>query len=147
MNKKKSDFNGFFIATLRADLFDWTGSDDSNLVVQKIVIGLGENGPIGYENFSDDEFISSQLVFYVKIKSIEESRRYIWGVIASKVMRKTLHRPFSYSEIVAHANLDLMTKLTDYPSPAKQEAKIEAQRRIAETIVLRKNSRNQWWNH
>jgi len=31
-----------------------------------------------------------------------------------------------------------MTKLTAYPSPAKQEAKIEAQRQSAEARVLQK---------
>ena len=43
-----------------------------------------------------------------------------------------------YSEIVTHTTLDLMTKLTEYPSHAKQEAKIEAQRRNAEVQVLQK---------
>ncbi len=46
---------------------------------------------------------------------------------------------FVYSEIITHASLKLMTKLTDYQSPAKQEAKIEAQRRNAEEKVLHKN--------
>tara|TARA_B100001029_G_C14981599_1_gene406339 strand:+ start:836 stop:940 length:105 start_codon:yes stop_codon:yes gene_type:complete len=31
-----------------------------------------------------------------------------------------------------------MTKLTEYPSPAKQEAKIEAQRKNEEARVLQK---------
>ena len=35
-----------------------------------------------------------------------------------------------------------MTKLTEYTSPAKQEAKIEAQRRNAEARVLQKHPRN-----
>jgi len=34
-----------------------------------------------------------------------------------------------------------MTKLTEYTSPAKQEAKIEAQRRIAEVRELQKQLR------
>ena len=45
-----------------------------------------------------------------------------------------------YREIVAHANLSLMTKLTEYPSPAKREALIEAQRRNAEARVLKNAS-------
>ena len=53
-------------------------------------------------------------------------------------MTSPLDRPFIYSEIVAHTTLELMTKLTEYPSPAKQEAKIEAQRSNAEAKVLRK---------
>ena len=52
-------------------------------------------------------------------------------------MEPTLDRPFIYSEIVTHTTLDLMTKLTEYPSPAKQEAKREAIRRNAELRVLR----------
>ena len=48
-------------------------------------------------------------------------------------------RPFIYSEIIHHTTLELMTKLTEYPSPEKQEALIEAQRRNAETRMLRKH--------
>ena len=55
-------------------------------------------------------------------------------------MGLALHSRFVYSEIVTHTTLNLMTKLTDYSSPAKQEAKIEAQRRNAEAKVLQKNS-------
>tara|TARA_Y100001968_G_scaffold74670_1_gene66122 strand:- start:393 stop:560 length:168 start_codon:yes stop_codon:yes gene_type:complete len=51
----------------------------------------------------------------------------------------TPYTPSIYSEIVTHVALDLMTKLTEYPSsPAKQEAKIEALRSNAEAIVLQK---------
>ena len=53
-------------------------------------------------------------------------------------MTSTLDRPFIYSEIVTHTTLELMTKLTEYPSPAKQDAKIEAQRSNAEAKVMRK---------
>ena len=50
----------------------------------------------------------------------------------------TLHSPYIYPEIITHATLDLMTKLTEYTPPAKREAKIEAQRSNAEVIVLQK---------
>ena len=53
-------------------------------------------------------------------------------------MTLTLHSPSVYQEIITHATLDLMTKLTEYTSPAKQEAKIEAQRSNAEVRVLQK---------
>tara|TARA_Y100001968_G_scaffold300551_1_gene312045 strand:+ start:1387 stop:1560 length:174 start_codon:yes stop_codon:yes gene_type:complete len=53
-------------------------------------------------------------------------------------MKSTLHSPSIYPEIITHATLDLMTKLTEYTSPAKQEAKLEAQRRNAEVLVLQK---------
>ena len=56
-------------------------------------------------------------------------------------MTSTPDRPFIYSEIVTHANLELMTKLTEYPAQAKQEAKIEAQRSNAEMRVLQKQPR------
>jgi len=52
-------------------------------------------------------------------------------------MTPTPDRPFIYSEIVTHTTLELMTKLTEYPSPAKQEAKREAIRRNAELRLLR----------
>ena len=54
-------------------------------------------------------------------------------------MIKPLHEPSIYPEILVHETLDLMTKLTEYPSPAKQVAKIEAERRNAEIRVLQKN--------
>ncbi len=53
-------------------------------------------------------------------------------------MSETLHPHSIYSEVLMHANLNLMTKITDYSSPAKQLAKIEAQRCNAEVRVLRK---------
>ncbi len=53
-------------------------------------------------------------------------------------MAYALHSPSVYPEIITHTNLDLMTKLTEYTSPAKQEAKIEAQRRNAEFHALQK---------
>ena len=57
-------------------------------------------------------------------------------------MPPTLDRSFIYSEIIQHTTLELMTKLTEYPSPEKQEALIEAQRSNAEVQVLRKQPRN-----
>ncbi|WP_219046004.1 hypothetical protein [Prochlorococcus marinus] len=54
-------------------------------------------------------------------------------------MTSTLHSPSIYSEIITHTTLDLMTKLTEYHSPAKQEAKIEALRSNAEANVLRRS--------
>jgi len=59
----------------------------------------------------------------------------------TKRMTSTLYPPSIYSEIITHTTLDLMTKLTEYTSPAKQEAKIEAQRSKAEIQVLQKQKR------
>jgi len=56
-------------------------------------------------------------------------------------MTYALHSPSIYPEIITHTTLDLMTKLTEYTSPVKQEAKIEAQRSNAEVLVLRKQMR------
>jgi hypothetical protein len=56
-------------------------------------------------------------------------------------MAYTPHSASIYPEIITHANLDLMTKLTEYTSPAKREAKIEAQISNAEARVLKKQPR------
>ena len=56
-------------------------------------------------------------------------------------MASTPDKPFIYSEIVQHTTLELMTKLTEYPSQEKQEAMLEAQRSNAEVRVLRKQPR------
>ena len=55
MNKKGSDFDDFLIATILADLFDPSGSDDLELVSKKIVDGLIDNGIIKNEDFTDEE--------------------------------------------------------------------------------------------
>ena len=59
MNKKASDFDDFLIATILADLFDPSGSDDLNFVSKKIVDGLIENGVIKNEYFTDEEDIAA----------------------------------------------------------------------------------------
>ena len=59
MKKKASDFDEFFIATLLADLFDPTGSDDLNFVSKKIVDGLIDNEIINNDNFEDEEPLAS----------------------------------------------------------------------------------------
>ena len=56
-------------------------------------------------------------------------------------MASTPDKPFIYSEIIQHTTLELMTKLTEYPSQKKQEAMLEAQRSNAEVRVLRKQPR------
>ena len=44
MRKKASDFDDFLIATILADLFDPSGSDNLDFVSKKIINGLIENG-------------------------------------------------------------------------------------------------------
>ena len=52
MSKKASDFDDFLIATLLADLFDPSGSDDFDFVSKKIVDGLIDNRLIKDEHFN-----------------------------------------------------------------------------------------------
>ena len=59
MMKKASDFDEFFVATVLADLFDSTGSDDPDFVSQKIVEGLKEKGLLHQEELDDDELMAA----------------------------------------------------------------------------------------
>ena len=59
MNKKSSNFDEFFVATVLADLFDSTGSDDPDFVAQKIVNGLQENGLLHHEELDDEEIMAA----------------------------------------------------------------------------------------
>ena len=59
MNKKASDFDDFLIATVLADLFDPSGSDDLDFVSNKIVNGLIENGIIKNEDIKDEDDIAA----------------------------------------------------------------------------------------
>ena len=55
MSKKASDFDDFLIATLLADLFDPSGSDDFDFVSKKIVDGLIDNRLIKNKDDEDEE--------------------------------------------------------------------------------------------
>ena len=59
MKKTSSDFDEFFVATVLADLFDSTGSDDPDFVAQKIVDGLKENDLLHHEESNDDELMAA----------------------------------------------------------------------------------------
>ena len=59
MNEKASDFDDFLIATILADLFDPTGSENLEFVSKKIVDGLIENGLMKKENFEDEVDIAA----------------------------------------------------------------------------------------
>ena len=59
MNKKASDFDDFLIATILADLFDPTGSENLEFVSKKIVDGLMENGLMKNEKFEDEGDIAA----------------------------------------------------------------------------------------
>ena len=59
MNKKASDFDDFLIATILADLFDPSGSENLELVSKIIVDGLIENGLMKNEKFEDEGDIAA----------------------------------------------------------------------------------------
>jgi len=59
MSEKNSDFDDFLIATILADLFDPSDSDDLDFVSNKIVDGLIENGIIKNKYFADEEDIAA----------------------------------------------------------------------------------------
>ena len=59
MMKKATDLDEFFVATVLADLFDSTGSDDPDFVAQKIVEGLKKNGLLHQEELDDDELMAA----------------------------------------------------------------------------------------
>ena len=59
MERKSSDFDEFFVATVLADLFDSTGSDDLDLVSQKIVDGLKENSLLHDQELDNDELMAA----------------------------------------------------------------------------------------
>ena len=59
MKKKSSDFDEFFVATVLADLFDSTGSDDPDFVAKMIVDGLQENGLLHQEELDDDGLMAA----------------------------------------------------------------------------------------
>ena len=59
MSKKSSDFDDFLIATVLADLFDPSGSDDFEFISKKIVDGLIDNGLIKNKDFENKEDIAA----------------------------------------------------------------------------------------
>ena len=59
MNRKASDFDDFLIATILADLFDPTGSENLEFVSEIIVDGLIRNGLLQNEKFEDEGDIAA----------------------------------------------------------------------------------------
>ena len=62
MIRKASDFDDFLVATILADLFDPSGSDDIDLVAKKIINGLEEYGIIDYKNNEDEDIADEELL-------------------------------------------------------------------------------------
>ena len=55
MVRKASDFDDFLVATILADIFDPSGSDDIDFVSRKIVEGLDAYGMIKRYDFEEQE--------------------------------------------------------------------------------------------
>ena len=55
MVKNTSDFDDFLVATILADIFDPSGSDDIDYVSRKIVDGLDSHGIIKGHDFDNEE--------------------------------------------------------------------------------------------
>ena len=55
MLKKSSSFDEFLVATILADIFDPSGSDDIDFVSRKIVDGLDAHGMIKTSDFDNEE--------------------------------------------------------------------------------------------
>ena len=59
MVKNKSDFDDFLVATILADIFDPSGSDDFDFVSRKIVNGLDDFGMIKSNDFDNKEDLAA----------------------------------------------------------------------------------------
>ncbi|MBO8204842.1 hypothetical protein [Prochlorococcus marinus] len=59
MLKKASSFDDFLVATILADLFDPSGSDDFDFVSRKIVDGLDAQGMIKSHYFDNEEGLAA----------------------------------------------------------------------------------------
>jgi len=59
MVKKTSDFDDFIVATILADIFDPSGSDDIDFVSRKIVDGLDAYGMIKSNHFNNKEDLAA----------------------------------------------------------------------------------------
>ena len=55
MAEKSSSFDEFLVATILADIFDPSGSDDIDYVSRKIVDGLDSHGIIKGHDFDNEE--------------------------------------------------------------------------------------------
>ena len=59
MSKKTSDFDDFLVATILADIFDPSGSDDIDFVSRKIVDGLDAYGMIKSNYIANEENLAA----------------------------------------------------------------------------------------
>ena len=59
MLKKNSSFDDFLVATILADIFDPSGSDDFDFVSRKIVDGLDAYGIIKRNDFDEEKDLAA----------------------------------------------------------------------------------------
>ena len=59
MVKKASNFDEFLVATILADIFDPSGSDDFDFVARKIVNGLDAHGMIKPNDFDNKDDLAA----------------------------------------------------------------------------------------
>ena len=59
MVNNTSDFDDFLVATILADIFDPSGSDDIDFVSRKIVDGLEAHGMINSNHFNHKEDLAA----------------------------------------------------------------------------------------
>ncbi len=59
MEKKASSFDEFIVATILADIFDPSGSDDIDLIAKNIVDGLDAYGIIKGPEFVNEDDIAA----------------------------------------------------------------------------------------
>tara|TARA_B100001029_G_C14706831_1_gene257894 strand:- start:214 stop:393 length:180 start_codon:yes stop_codon:yes gene_type:complete len=59
MFKKSSSLDEFLVATILADIFDPSGSDDIDFVSRKIVDGLDVCGMIKNKDFDNEESLAA----------------------------------------------------------------------------------------
>ena len=59
MVKKASDFDDFLVATILADIFDPSGSDNFDFASRKIVDGLDERGMIKINDFDNEKDLAA----------------------------------------------------------------------------------------
>ena len=59
MSNNSSSFDDFIVATILADIFDPSGSDDIDFVSRKIVDGLDAHGMIKNHGFDNEEDLAA----------------------------------------------------------------------------------------
>jgi len=59
MVKKSSNLDEFLVATILADIFDPSGSDDIDFLSRKIVDGLDDYGMVKNHNSDNEEVVAA----------------------------------------------------------------------------------------